>query len=156
MKKLVALILVAVMCLALVACYEPREQTKSVQDIEDAINALPKDSYLIETTDYLWDADLDIELKGEGKVKYLVYEAVMLDGKLVASDYNMPLLRSCEIIVLEFEFTEDAESFAQYMAQTLESYKNEDADGILPDWIVKVREDYVVMAKDQHHLDMVW
>ena len=156
MKKLVALILVAVMCLSLAACYDPPEQTKSMQDIEDAINALPKGSYLIETTDYLWDADLDIELKGEGKVKYLVYEAVMIDGELVASDYNMPLLRSCEIIVFEFEFTEDAESFAQYMVQTLESYKNEDADGILPDWIVKVREDFVVMAKDKHHLDMVW
>ena len=155
MKKLVALILVAVMCLSLAACYEPPKQNKSMQDIEAAINALPKESYLIETTDYLWDADLDIELNGEAKLKYLVYEAVMIDGKLVATDYNMPLLRSCEIIVFEFEFAEDAESFAQYMAETLDSYKNED-DGSLPDWIIKVGEDFVVMAKDQQHLDMVW
>ena len=156
MKRLVAIIMVAVMCLALVACYEPPEQTKSMQDIEDAINALPKESYLIDTTDYLWEADLDIELSGDAKVKYLVYEAVMINGELVALDYNMPLLRSCEIIVFEFEFTEDAENFAQYMAQALESYKSEDTDGILPDWIIKVGEGFVVMAKDQHHLDMVW
>ena len=144
MKKLVALILVAVMCLSLAACYEPPKQDKSMKDIEAAINTLPKDSYLIETTDYLWDADLDIELNGEANIKYLVYEAVMVDGELVASDHNMPLLRSCEIIVFEFEFKEDAESFAQYMAQTLELYKSEDADGILPDWIIKAGEDFVV------------
>ena len=136
MKKFAALILVAVMCLSLAACYEPPKQDKSMQDIEAAINALPKDSYLIDTTDYLWESDLDIELNGKAKVKYLVYDAVMINGELVASDYNMPLLRSCEIIVFEFELAEDAESFAQYMAQTLESYKNDDADGILPDWII--------------------
>ena len=156
MRKLVALILVALMCLSFAACNWTPKQNKSMQDIEEAVNALPKDSYLIDAIDgsYGTELELDKEFKGEGKIKYLIYDAVMINGELVASDYNKPMLIACEIIVCEFEFAEDAELFAQKMAETLNSEKEESDE--IPDWIIKVSGVIVVMAKDQKHLDLVW
>lgn len=67
---------------------------------------------------------------------------------------NIPILLACEIIVYEFEFAEDAELFAQKMAETLNSAKEESDE--IPDWIIKVSGGIVVMAKDQQNLDLVW
>ena len=156
MKKIIVLILAFVMCLSFAACNETPEENKSMRDIQEAIYALPKGSYLIDAIDssYGTDLELDKDFKGKGKIRYLIYDAVMINGELVASDYNKPILVGCEIIVYEFEFAEDAELFAQKMAETLNSAKEESDE--IPDWIIKVSGGIVVMAKDQQNLDLVW
>ena len=100
MKKIIALILVFVMCLSFASCNETPEQNKSMRDIQEAIYALPKGSYLIDAIDssYGTELELDKEFKGEGKIRYLIYDAVMINF----------WYRTCYWCNEEFPFMEEA------------------------------------------------
>ena len=143
MKRIVLLLMIVCCICTLTAC----NIHNSIEDIESSIINLPTNDFYVGNAMIDWK-ELD-GFTGTVIKNYFIYERTnSLPGSLPA-DYYKPIIEACEIIVVEFSNQKDARQYKTCIEEIIST------NGY-PDWIIKMSNNVIVMAKTTDLLNLVW